>query len=107
MERTAPQAPGQTCPIRLVHATRSSRAPAEPISAPYAQGRITHCGAFLQLEEQMMAFSEVSDAQIDRVDALDRLDALVWALHWPLMEHAAAMPRLMRLKRYLRALRAA
>ncbi|MFZ4070701.1 MAG: hypothetical protein ACOYJ6_11420 [Caulobacterales bacterium] len=69
MERTAPQAPGQTCPIRLIHATRSRRAHAEPISAPYAQGHITHCGAFLQLEEQMMAFSEVSNGQNDRVDA--------------------------------------
>jgi phage terminase large subunit-like protein len=39
----------------------------------------------------MLAFAE------DSGGLKDRGDALVWALHWLLLEHAGAVPRLMRL----------
>jgi phage terminase large subunit-like protein len=61
--------------VRLVHASRGKRARAEPIAALYEQGRVTHCGAFVQLEEELLALG-VSESE----GLLDRADALVWAL---------------------------
>lgn len=62
-------------PVKLVHASRGKVTRAEPISALYEQGRVTHCGSFPELVEQMTGYtgaeSEVSP---------DRMDALVWAL---------------------------
>ncbi len=65
---------GATCPIRLVHARHGKRARAEPIAALYEQGRVTHCGAFPALEEELMALGASEES------AFDRADALVWAL---------------------------
>jgi phage terminase large subunit-like protein len=90
MVRTTLQAAGVSCRIELVHATRSKHARAGPISAMYEQGRITHCAAFPQLEEQMMAFGEEASGLKDRVDAL------VWALTWLLIDAVIAVPRLTR-----------
>lgn len=62
--------------IKLVHASRSKKARAEPVAALYEQGRVVHCGAFPALEEEMMALgSEAAGAK-----SPDRADALVWAL---------------------------
>jgi len=66
---------GAPCEVRLVHASRGKRARAEPIAALYEQGRVTHCGAFVQLEEELLALG-VSESE----GLLDRADALVWAL---------------------------
>ena len=63
------------CAVRLVHASRGKRARAEPIAALYEQGRVTHCGAFAALEEELLALG-VSESE----GLLDRADALVWAL---------------------------
>lgn len=66
------------CPaqVKLVHASRSKKARAEPVAALYEQGRVVHCGAFPALEEEMMALgSEAAGAK-----SPDRADALVWAL---------------------------
>ncbi|OJU53488.1 MAG: DNA-packaging protein [Brevundimonas sp. 67-6] len=66
------------CPaqVKLVHASRSKKARAEPVAALYEQGRVVHCGAFPALEEEMMALgSETPGAK-----SPDRADALVWAL---------------------------
>lgn len=60
--------------VRLVHASKGKRARAEPIAAYYAQGRVTHAGAFAALEDEMCAFGASGQASPDRVDAL------VWAL---------------------------
>jgi phage terminase large subunit-like protein len=60
-----------------VHASRGKVTRAEPISALYEQGRISHVGAFPQLEDQMVLFTPngiMGDTTADRVDAL------VWAL---------------------------
>jgi len=66
------------CPaqVKLVHASRSKKARAEPVAALYEQGRVFHCGAFPALEEEMMALG--SEAPGGR--SPDRADALVWAL---------------------------
>ncbi len=67
---------GVNCPVKLVHASQGKRTRAEPIAALYEQGRITHCGAFPQLEEEMMAVG----AEDGGSGSPDRADALVWAL---------------------------
>jgi predicted phage terminase large subunit-like protein len=66
---------GAECPIRLVHARQGKRARAEPVAALYEQGRVTHCGAFPTLEEELMALGASESESL-----LDRADALVWAL---------------------------
>jgi phage terminase large subunit-like protein len=63
------------CAVKLVHASRGKRARAEPIAALYEQGRVTHCGAFSALEEEMLALGVAESEGL-----LDRADALVWAL---------------------------
>jgi len=60
-----------------VHASRGKVTRAEPVSALYEQGRISHVGTFPQLEDQMVLFTPngiMGDTTADRVDAL------VWAL---------------------------
>jgi phage terminase large subunit-like protein len=61
------------CAIRLVHARHGKRARAEPVAALYEQGRVTHCGAFPALQEELMALGAAEGS-------FDRADALVWAL---------------------------
>ena len=66
-------------PIRLVHASRGKITRAEPISALYEQGRVSHVGNFPQLEDQMCSFT--SDFNRNTAGySPDRVDALVWAL---------------------------
>jgi phage terminase large subunit-like protein len=61
-------------PIRLVHASRGKIVRAEPVSALYEQGRVSHIGGFAELEDQLCSFAPGSTA------SPDRLDALVYAL---------------------------
>jgi phage terminase large subunit-like protein len=59
-----------------VHASRGKVTRAEPVSAMYEQGRVSHVGTFATLEDQMVLFTTtgiVGDTTADRVDAL------VWA----------------------------
>ena len=57
-----------------VRATRGKMVRAEPISALYEQGKVSHVGLFPELENQMCTYTgEASKSP-------DRLDALVWAL---------------------------
>ncbi|MBY0564057.1 MAG: hypothetical protein K2P58_07705 [Hyphomonadaceae bacterium] len=79
---------GAACPIRLVHARRGKRVRAEPAAALYEQGRVTHCGAFAALEEELMALGASEGETL-----LDRADALVWALT-ALMDGGGAGPRI-------------
>ena len=39
--------------FRAVHATRGKQARAEPVAALYEQGRVSHVGAFPELEDEM------------------------------------------------------
>lgn len=59
---------------RPVHATRGKQIRAEPVAALYEQGRVSHVGAFAELEDEMC--SAIGEGQ----KSPDRLDALVWAV---------------------------
>jgi phage terminase large subunit-like protein len=67
------------CGIELVRAFASKTFRAAPVSMLYERGRITHCGDFAELEEEMMAMSR-DGVSINRAVGGDRVDALVWAL---------------------------
>ena len=60
-------------PLKTVHASRGKKARAEPVAALYEQGRVSHAGAFRELEDEMC--SAIGDGE-----SPDRLDALVWAI---------------------------
>lgn len=61
--------------IIRVHASKGKYARAEPISALYAQGRVSHRGGLYVMENQMMEYVPSTAKK-----SPDRLDALVWAL---------------------------
>jgi phage terminase large subunit-like protein len=61
-----------------VHASRGKYVRAEPVASLYEQGRVHHCGAFPELEDQMTAF--VPDLDRAKMGSPDRVDALVWGL---------------------------
>lgn len=64
-------------PITTVRASRGKSTRAEPISALYEQGRVSHVGSFPELEDQMVLFTPFG---IEGDTTADRVDALVWAL---------------------------
>jgi hypothetical protein len=64
-------------PIIEVTATRGKHVRAEPISALYAAGRISHVGTFPQLENQLCL---ITASGYDGEGSPDRADALVWGL---------------------------
>ena len=68
---------GKTLPIVTVHASRGKVTRAEPIAALYEQGRVSHVGAFPQLEDQMVVFTPFG---IEGGTTADRVDALCWAV---------------------------
>ena len=63
-------------PIIEVHATRGKHVRAEPIAALYTLGKISHIGAFPELEDQMCLMTA---AGYEGKGSPDRCDALVWA----------------------------
>ena len=72
--------------FRAVHATRGKQARAEPVAALYEQGRVSHVGAFPELEDEMCSAIGLA------TKSPDRLDALVWAVS-DLMLRRRAEPR--------------
>lgn len=60
-------------PVKAVHASRGKQTRAEPISALYEQGWVSHVGSFPRLEEQMTTW-------VPGMSSPDRLDALVWGM---------------------------
>lgn len=74
MVRTTLVVAGAPAPVRLLRASASKAARAEPVAALYERGRILHAGAFPALEDEMCAFGQGGGA------SPDRMDALVWAL---------------------------
>lgn len=64
-------------PVRKVRATRGKWLRAEPVAALYAEGRVSHCGTFDALEDQMCSFG-LDGRSLGK--SPDRLDALVWAV---------------------------
>jgi phage terminase large subunit-like protein len=67
-------------PLRMVHASRGKVTRAEPISALYEQGKVSHVGGGLSaLEDQCCAFTSDFDRRSAGYSP-DRVDALVWGL---------------------------
>jgi len=64
-------------PVTEVRASRGKHVRAEPISALYEQGRVSHVGGFPELEDQMCL---MTNAGFEGEKSPDRLDALVWAM---------------------------
>lgn len=64
-------------PVKMVTASRGKIVRAEPIAALYEQGRVSHCGAFDALEDQMCS---MTGSGYVGEGSPDRADALVWAL---------------------------
>jgi phage terminase large subunit-like protein len=64
-------------PVRLVPATRSKAARAEPIALRFETGRAKLAGHFPELEDQMCALTW---AGYQGPGSPDRLDAMVWAM---------------------------
>lgn len=58
-------------PVKAVTASRGKQTRAEPISALYEQGWVSHVGVFPKLEEQMTTW-------VPGMKSPDRMDALVW-----------------------------
>ncbi len=66
-------------PFTGVHAKRGKVLRAEPVSALYEQGRISHIGSLTALEDQMCSFTADFDKNTAGYSP-DRVDALVYAL---------------------------
>jgi phage terminase large subunit-like protein len=66
-------------PVRLVHASRGKSARAEPVATLYEAGKVTHCGAFPALEDQLCGMM-IDGGYEGPGRSPDRADALVWAL---------------------------
>lgn len=75
-----------------VTATRGKHVRAEPISALYHQGRVSHVGTFQELENQMC---QMTAAGYEGEGSPDRCDALVWGLTelFPQMVRPTKKPR--------------
>ena len=71
-----------------VTASRGKIARAEPVAALYEQGKISHVGSFLELEDQMCSMT--ASGYVGE-GSPDRADALVWALS-ELMVEAPYVP---------------
>jgi phage terminase large subunit-like protein len=61
-------------PIRQVHAKKGKRVRAEPVSALYEQGKVSHVGSLPQMEDQLCTWVP------EQVESPDRMDALVYSL---------------------------
>ena len=55
----------------------------------YEQGRVVHCGAFSELEEELMALGSEEGTK----HSPDRADALVWAVTDLMLRERAKGPR--------------
>lgn len=77
MVRTVIHTVDQSVPVRSVHASRGKWIRAEPVALLYERNMISHAGRFVELEDQMCAFTP--DGMSEGVSP-DRVDALVWAI---------------------------
>ena len=64
--------------VKSVYASRGKAARAEPVSALYTQGRVRHCRAFPDLEDELATLGTEQAARSSK--SPDRADALVWAV---------------------------
>lgn len=77
--RAAGKRPIDFVPTEAVWASRGKVTRAEPVSALYEQGRVSHCGCHAQLEDQMCEFTSNFDRRRMGYSP-DRVDALVWGM---------------------------
>ena len=68
----------QNCKVIQVRATRGKHVRAEPIASLYEQGRVSHVGAFVELENQMILMTNAG--WMGEGGSPDRCDALVRGL---------------------------
>ena len=78
-------------PVKLVHASRSKVARAEPVAALYEAAKVQHIGLFPRLEDQLCGLMAGGTYE-GPGRSPDRADALVWALS-ELMLGRARIPR--------------
>jgi phage terminase large subunit-like protein len=71
------QAARSRTPFKQVTASRGKTVRAEPFSSLYEQGKVRHVGRFVELEEELTAFS--TNGYLGG-DSPNRADALIWAL---------------------------
>ncbi len=62
-------------PLKLIHTHSGKRVRAEPVAALYEQGKVSHCGLFDALEDQLTGWDAATSNE-----SPDRLDALVHGL---------------------------
>lgn len=85
VEHTVRQAKGGLAvSFQKIVSSKGKRLRAEPVGALYEQHRIFHCKYFEQLEEQMVTFNPEETAK--KGSSPDRVDALVFALTWLIVE---------------------
>lgn len=84
---------GSVVPHRLVAATKSKAARAEPIALRFETGSARLAGHFPELEDQLCALTW---AGYQGAGSPDRADAMVWAMT-ELFEKPRAEPRITRL----------
>lgn len=77
--RSVLQAARHILPLRLIHASRSKAARAEPVAALYEAGRVSHAGTFPTLEDEMAGMT-IGGSYEGPSRSPDRADALVYAL---------------------------
>ena len=70
---------GRTIRYKGVTATRGKHIRAEPVAALYEQGKVKHAQEFVELEDQLCAFTVDFDRKAQGYSP-DRVDALVWAM---------------------------
>lgn len=78
---------GGAVAYKSVHASRGKLTRAEPIAALDEQGRVHHCGAFPDLEDQMCSWEPLGGQP-----SPDRMDARVWALTELMLKPEAKYP---------------
>ena len=66
-------------PLALVHASTGKVARAEPVATLYERGKVSHVGAFPELEAELCGLI-VGGGYEGPGRSPDRADALVWAL---------------------------
>jgi len=85
VEHTLRQAKGGvSVAFHKLHSSKGKRLRAEPVGALYEQHRIFHTQYFEQLEEQMVTFNP--DELAKKGQSPDRVDAMVFAVTWLVVE---------------------
>lgn len=78
----------QTVPVVLVHASRGKITRAEPVSALYEKGFVSHVGSFPDLEDEMCTYAPPLEGETLQTSP-NRMDALVWL--WTYLLHGAVV----------------